>query len=63
MRALRLTQGTLRRLHEGDAVLGVPARLVERADLGAHPLGDAQSRRIVGGRRDAQTRRQTRKVS
>ena len=52
-------EGTFAGLHERDAVLGIALRLIERTNLRAQPFGDRQSRRIVGGRRDAQPRRQS----
>ena len=49
-----LAENTLGRLDETDAVRGVAARLIQRADLGTQAFGDTESGGIVCRRRDAQ---------
>src|SRR6185503_6509438 len=59
---VQLVERALRGLHEADAVARVAAGLVERADLRAHALGDAEAGRVVRSARDAQTGGQAREV-
>ena len=42
-------QGALGGLYQGDTVLGVVLGLVQAGDLGAHLLGDGQTRGVVAG--------------
>ena len=44
-----LGEGALGGLHQGDTVLGVVLGLVQAGDLGAHLLGDGQTRGVVAG--------------
>ena len=52
--AADLVEGALGGLRQGDAVHGVPAGDVVRADLGAHALGDREAGGVVG--RDGDTK-------
>ena len=44
-----LGEGALGGLHQGDTVLGVVLGLVQAGDLGAHLLGNGQTRGVVAG--------------
>ena len=50
---LRLHQAALRRLHQGDGVLGVALGYPQAPHLDHHAAGDGQAGGVVGGAVDA----------